>query len=60
MVGASALWVNSMSRAAREATGWIVPGEARLLDERAQVRRLPAEQADAMELGRVLSEATAG
>ena len=30
-----------------EATGWILPGEARLVDEAAQVTRLPAEQADA-------------
>ena len=43
-----------------EATGWILPGEARLVDERARVQRLPPEQVDAMGIRRVLGEATAG
>ncbi len=41
-----------------EATGWILPGEARLVDEAAQVRRLPPEQVDAMGVRRALGEAT--
>jgi hypothetical protein len=43
-----------------EATGWVLPGEARLVDERAQVRRLPPEQVDAMGIRRVIGEATEG
>ena len=41
-----------------EATGWILPGEARLIDEGAQVRRLPPEQVDVMGVRRALGEAT--